>query len=81
MRKSGWMREIPKVSMSLGPMAQASSATCQPFSCASRIHWYEYLAPEIMDWRGKIISPLFFANRMILFLIAASMAVSTPGAL
>uniref|UniRef100_A0A803QPG3 Uncharacterized protein n=1 Tax=Cannabis sativa TaxID=3483 RepID=A0A803QPG3_CANSA len=37
-RKSGWNRESPKVSMSLGPKAQASSKTCQPFSLAILIH-------------------------------------------
>ncbi|KAJ6839057.1 putative molybdenum cofactor sulfurase 3 [Iris pallida] len=35
--KSGRMRERPSVSVSLGPSAHASSSTCQPFSCASRI--------------------------------------------
>ncbi|KAJ6802349.1 putative molybdenum cofactor sulfurase 3 [Iris pallida] len=35
--KSGWMRERPRVSVSLGPSAHASSSTCQPFSCASLI--------------------------------------------
>ncbi|KAK9143565.1 hypothetical protein Syun_012965 [Stephania yunnanensis] len=37
-RKSGRKRDRPKVSISLGPNAQASSNTCHPFSCATFIH-------------------------------------------
>ncbi|KAJ6876212.1 hypothetical protein NC652_035552 [Populus alba x Populus x berolinensis] len=45
MRKSGRMRERPKLSMSFGPNAQASIKMCQPFSFAMFIHEYGYLAP------------------------------------
>uniref|UniRef100_A0A0A9DFV2 Uncharacterized protein n=1 Tax=Arundo donax TaxID=35708 RepID=A0A0A9DFV2_ARUDO len=55
--KSGRMRESPNVSRSLVPSAHASSATCQPCSCAALIHRYGYLAPVMRDASGNTNSP------------------------
>ena len=55
--KSGRMRESPNVSRSLVPSAQASSATCQPCSCAALIHRYGYRAPVMREASGKTKSP------------------------
>nr|ACR34563.1 unknown [Zea mays] len=55
--KSGRMRERPRVSRSLVPSAQASSATCHPCWCAALIHRYGYRAPVMRDASGNTKRP------------------------